>query len=247
MKCFIAAWSFRAGSGTWAETGAIGRSGPDDQAECADLLQTLCMKPVLGTLLFGLAVLSSPGVAAPPKSTPLRVSLFSDEMRFALPAGFVQGTNRRNGTHVLIEYVPRGETLATWTQLVTIQAYRGLGRSPASTAQIARQAFYPAACRDGASYHDLGERPIAHGLTRTLVVNGCASLPTGAYPKAMAGAGEQDFIVVFRTAESIYTLNYARRGAPYRNSGLSVPLSESEALVREVFGDVSLRGTYDNR
>lgn len=161
-------------------------------------------------------------------------------MSFRLPSDMVKATDRNNGTNVLIEYVPKGQNVGNWTRMVTVQAYRGLGASPTPTAAIARQAFYPASCRTGPIYRDFGERPVAPGVRRTLVAIGCASLPAGAYPKSLKGAGEQDFIMIFRDAETVYTLNYAERGAPF--SGKAPPrdpASTAEILTAQ-FGDVRL-------
>jgi hypothetical protein len=169
-----------------------------------------------------------------------RMPLLGRTLTFRLPAGFVQALNRNNGTNVLIEYVPRGETVENWTRMVTIQAYRGLGSSPRSTADIARQAFYPAACRVGPIYRDGGELTIAPGLKRSIVANGCASLPPGAYPAALAGAGEQDFIMVFRDGQSIYTLNYALRGAAFAGKAPPIAPNQAEAQLHAVFGNVTL-------
>lgn len=185
------------------------------------------------------ALLASPGNAREGAAT-TRVPLFNRTLSFTLPAGMAVVNNRNNGTNVLIEYVPKGETLATWTRLVTIQAYRGLGASPMSTAALARQAFYPAACKIGPIWRDGGERAVGGGLKRTLVANGCASLPAGAYPKALKGAGEQDFILIFRDAETVYTLNYAVRGAPFKGKAPPVAAERGEVLLSEVFGEVLL-------
>ncbi|MBK8374950.1 MAG: hypothetical protein IPL18_08815 [Sphingomonadales bacterium] len=196
------------------------------------------MKFRLRAMALGVAILSSTTIAAPPKPAETRLSMFSRELRFALPPEFVQVTNRRNDTHVLIEYVPKGESVANWTLMITVQAYRGLGRSPASTAQIARQAFYPAACTNGPIYHDSGEVALGDRLRRSLIVNGCASLPKGAYPKAKTGAGEQDFILIFRDDETVWTLNYAERRAPFDGKSPPVAFSRGEALLRKMFGEV---------
>lgn len=179
-------------------------------------------------------------LATPALAQSTQVALFDRSLTFNLPAGMVIANDRRNGTNVLIEYVPQGETLANWTRLVTIQAYRGLGRSPASTSAIARQAFYPAACKIGPIWYEGSERVVGSGLRRLLVANGCASLPAGVYSKALKGAGEQDFILIFRNAETIYTLNYAVRGAPFMGKAPPIPAGRGEALLREVFGEVRL-------
>jgi hypothetical protein len=192
--------------------------------------------PALLTALL-LATACSESVAAAEKT---KVPLLGKTLAFTLPTGFVRSTDENNGTNVLIEYLPAGENFENWTRLVTIQAYRGLGQDPRPTAEIARAAFYPAACKVGPIYLDLGEKTVAPGLKRTLVVDGCASLPDGAYPQALKGAGEQDFLMIFRDGETIYTLNYAERGEPFKGKSPPRPNANAEKILAEVFGPVTL-------
>lgn len=187
-----------------------------------------------------LALTMTSPLMASDTAQPASVPLFGRTLSFRLPADMVVANSRDNGTNILIEYVPEGETLTSWTRLVTVQAYRGLGKSPMGSAEIARQAFYPAACKTGPIYRDGGERILASGLKRTLITNGCASLPAGAYPKAMPGAGELDFILMFRDDETIYTLNYALRSRPFTARKAPIDIEQGEALLRQVFGEVQL-------
>ncbi|WP_447753415.1 hypothetical protein [Sphingopyxis fribergensis] len=197
------------------------------------------MKRIVAGLVLSFLALPH-ATAAHAKGTAETVPLYGRTLGFTLPADMVRANDKDNGTNRLIEYVPKGETVANWTRLVTIQAYRGLGTSPQPTAQIARQAFYPAACKVGLIYQDNGEKLLAGGLKRTLVINGCASLPPGAYPKALAGAGEQDFILIFRDADTIYTLNYAVRGKPFAGKAPPIAIASAETLLGEIFGDIRL-------
>lgn len=194
------------------------------------------------TFLVVLAGLTGAAIAAPPPKPAPRttVALFERNLGFTLPAGYQRLTDKNNGTNVLIEYAPVGETLANWTRLVTVQAYRGLGSSPEPTATIARRAFYPAACKRGPIYRDFGETALSREMRRTIVANGCASLPPGAYPQALAGAGEQDFIMIFRDAETIYALNYAERGAPFAGKAPPRSPEAAAAILAGLFGAVSL-------
>lgn len=195
----------------------------------------------IGALAPVAAAPARPPQKAQDPSTVTRVPLFNRTLSFGLPAGFETVTRKNNGTNVLIEYVPRGETVANWTRMVTIQAYRGLGRSAYSTSDIARQAFFPAKCKVGPLYSDLGERKERHDLTRAVIVTGCKSLPPGAYPKALAGAAEQDVILLFRDSETIYTLNYAERRPGLR---MKVP-SDAEKAAMQIFGAIALTETAE--
>jgi predicted LPLAT superfamily acyltransferase len=82
------------------------------------------------------ASISASLMAAPAQQA--QVPLFGRTLSFERPVGLVLANEKRNGTHVLVEYIPRGATLGNWTRMVTVQAYRGRGASPAPSAQIAR-------------------------------------------------------------------------------------------------------------
>ena len=46
--------------------------------------------------------------------------------------------------------------------------------------------------------------------------------------------------MVFRDAQSIYTLNYAVRGAAFAGKAPPIPVARGEAYLREIFGNVTL-------
>jgi hypothetical protein len=168
------------------------------------------------------------------------VPLFRRTLIFELPENLVLTNEKRSGTNVLIEYLPRGETFANWTHMVTIQASKGFSGSVLSSAEIARKAFYPSVCKNGPIYVDMGEAFFSSELKRSIIVNGCASLPSGAYPDALSGAGEQDFIMMFRDADAIYALNYAFRGKSFKAGRPPVTLKNAEKLLHATFGDIAL-------
>lgn len=198
------------------------------------------MKQLLLRIALAGCVLAISGCSESLAAAETKVALFGKTLSFTLPQGFTRATNNNNGTNVLIEYLPAGETWDDWTKLITIQAYRGLGKDPRSTADIARSAFYPAACKVGPIYLDLGEKTLSPGMKRTYIANGCASLPAGAYPQALKGAGEQDFLVIFRDGETIYTLNYAERGKPFQAKAPPRPNADAEKILTQIFGLVTL-------
>jgi len=201
------------------------------------------MKSKVCFLLLCAIVASSATGQKPAPVTPkrvFRIELFGRTLSFLLPEKMQLVTNQRNTVNLLMEFIPQGESLASWTRMVTIQAYRGLGASAQPTPSIARRAFYPAACKIGPIYRDGGERSVASDLKRTVIANGCASLPAGAYPLAMKGAGEQDFIYLFRDRETVYTLNYAERGAPFAGKSPPLRIDAGDSLLRDIFGEVTL-------
>lgn len=197
--------------------------------------------PAIGLLaLLSLSGSATSALAAEAPAVPNTViALYGRVLGFNLPDGFVAQAPKSNGTNFLMEFVPEGETVENWTRLVTIQAYKGAGQQATSSADIARSAFEPRACTTGPVYLFGGEQ-VQHGtLKRSLVVNGCAALPPGAYPKAMAGASERDAILLFRDADNLYALNYAER-SPLARKTVPFTLATATAKLAAMYGEVRL-------
>lgn len=197
--------------------------------------------PVIGLLaLLSLTGGAACALAADEATAPNTViPLYGRVLGFHLPAGFVAQPPKSNGTNFLMEFVPQGETVENWTRLVTIQAYKGAGAQATSSADIARNAFEPKACTVGRAYLFGGEQVQQGALKRSLVVNGCAALPAGAYPAAMQGASERDAILFFRDADNLYALNYAER-SPLASKLAPFTLESAKAELTRMFGAVRL-------
>lgn len=193
----------------------------------------------LPLLLAAVCTTAAAPPAKPGLATNSVIPLYGRVLSFHLPDGFVAQEPKSDGRNFLMEFVPRGETTANWTRLITVQAYQGAARQPTSSADIARQAFEPRACTNGPVYLFGGEQVQHGGLKRSLVVNGCASLPAGTYPKAMKGASERDAIFFFRDADTLYTLNYAER-SPLASKVVPFTLESAKAKLTELLGEVKL-------
>ena len=196
-------------------------------------------------LLTILASLSLAGFAtasteAPPTNFVIR--LYARVLGFHLPAGFRAVAPHSDGRQFLMEIVPEGETVENWTRLITIRATRGIPADLAS-ADIAKRVFDPASCTQGHLYRDFGERKVEGSLRLSVLAIGCGALPPGAYPAALSGAGEQDFILMFRDDDAIYTLNYAVRGAPFSGDHPPIDPALAEATLRAQFGTARVCAT----
>lgn len=170
------------------------------------------------------------------------IRLHERVMGFHLPAGFRALTPQGNDRQFLMEIVPQGEAVENWTRLITIRATHGI-RADLSSADIARKVFDPTSCTQGHLYRDFGERKVEGALKLSVLAIGCGALPPGAYPAALTGAGEQDFIFMFRDDDAIYTLNYAVRGAAFSGDRPPIDPASAEAVLRAQFGAVHVCAT----
>jgi hypothetical protein len=68
-------------------------------------------------------------------SLPSVTPIFSDLVRFTLPEGFAIAQEGARDPHYTREMVPEGETSEIWTQMITLNAEKGLSADPKSTPQ----------------------------------------------------------------------------------------------------------------
>lgn len=161
---------------------------------------------------------------------PLRVQyqLYDRLVSLALPKTYVATYQEEKSGQFIAEFAPDGETTDTWTRLVTVRALHGLGGAPVASDAVADKLFNPRVCTNGPIYRNFGERPFAPGITVTTIALGCASLPDGAYPAALKGAGEQDFAWLFRDATNFYAVKSSFRGAPWPVGKPPIPVADAD-------------------
>ncbi|MEG3146883.1 hypothetical protein U1839_19710 [Sphingomonas sp. RT2P30] len=191
-----------------------------------------------GVILAMFALLLPAGEAPATITAPTTnfvIRLYNRVLGFHLPANFQPVPPQSNDRQFLMEIVPKGETVENWTRLITIRATHGI-RPDLASAVIAKAVFDPVSCTQGHIYRNFGEKQIEGPLRLSVIAIGCGALPAGAYPAALTGAGEQDFILMFRDEDAIYTLNYAVRGAPFNADHPPIDLAQAEEILHAQFG-----------
>ena len=194
-------------------------------------------------LFLALTILFGAQAVADTVSRPVVMPLFRRVFDFNVAAGFTPQPLQRNDKEVLVEFLQNGETFDTWTRLVTVRGFRGIGASPASTREIAAQLFDPKPCGKSGSLFVGPEQTVTGTLRRTVVTISCGRSSGTVYPGEKAGGGEQDFLYVFRDNLHVYTLQYAMRGPAFDKPPIDP--ARAEAILTEQFGDVRLCASAD--
>lgn len=193
--------------------------------------------------LAALAVLIGSQAVADTGDRPVVMPLFRRVVDFRAPAGFTPQPLQRNDKEVLVEFLQNGETFDTWTRLITVRGFRGIGGSPMSTRDIATRLFDPKACGASGSLFVGPEQPVVGTLRRSVVVISCGRASGGTYAGEKAGGGEQDFLYVFRDDLHIYTVQYAMRGPSFDKPPIDP--AKGEAILNGALGEVRLCASAD--
>lgn len=137
--------------------------------------------------------------------------VFSQIVTMPGPAGFGTGVEATRGPSYVHELVPKGETVAHWTQMISLTGAEGLARgTPGKDAMRfagALAAGYHRACPDSFAGVKLAAPKVAGARATFAGWLGCGEA-------GRADLSEQMVFLVMIGTQDIYTLQWAARGAP---------------------------------
>lgn len=125
---------------------------------------------------------------------------------FALPEGF-QGAyeNERDGSY-LLEFVPEGQSVEDWTQMITLSGAKGLALqmpAPLDVAAAIGEGFRDS-CPESYRGSDEGAQQVAGADAAHLVMFSCGTV---------GAETESALILVASSGADVFTLQWAERGA----------------------------------
>jgi len=152
-----------------------------------------------------------------PASVTVISPVFSQLVRFSMPAQFVAAHENTKDNFYIREAVPRGETVETWTQMITVTGSKGMaGVANFSTQKLAASiAFgFKKACPESFAVKDLGEAKLGD-QEAYIAVAGCGRVETSADKHS-----EIALIVAVKGSSDGYTIQWAERAAPASGAGI---------------------------
>jgi hypothetical protein len=144
-------------------------------------------------------------------AVPTITPVFSQLILFTLPAHFVIGSDQRSGGFYLREHVPAGESVESWSTMVTLTGFKDLALNPSASLQgyLGRiTAGYESHCPGTYAVNQLGPRLI-DGRDAFAVIVSCGSVTEGA-----SAHSESSILLGIKGSADYYTLQWAERGSP---------------------------------
>jgi len=138
--------------------------------------------------------------------------VYAQLVKFSFPAGFQPAFQKDSGTFYIQEAVPKGETVDSWSQMITLTGSKGLAANPAATPQSMAQHIaggFRQACPDTFAARGLGKATIS-GHEAFIALVGCGDV------KAGKPHSEKAMIIAIKGSADGYTVQWAVRGAPIR-------------------------------
>jgi len=166
----------------------------------------------------------------PEKAFQLVLPLYGRILSMQLPAPFEPAYQAQNQNQFIQEYVPQGENLEDWSEMITIMSFKGIGRSPKTTEEIARLlGMSGKGCKQGWAAELLENKRISDDLELAVTFGSCNAILPTAYPGASDKKSEQTVGYLFRDNQNLYIVQYARRDS--NDGSPALPLNVENALT----------------
>jgi hypothetical protein len=171
------------------------------------------------TISIAIAVLSvlvaaahAQAPAAPKSATPASFTVISPVygqlVRFSMPSNFVAASENTNGGSYIREAVLKGETVKTWTQMITVTGAKGSAGNPQVTPEgfaVSIAAGFKRACPDTFAVKPFGASKFGD-QDGFVAVASCGRVETSADKR-----GETALIVAVKGSADYYTIQWAER------------------------------------
>ncbi len=157
--------------------------------------------------------------------------IFGQLVMLSLPKGFTTVFEDTSGNQYTREAVLDGETVAHWSQMITVTGAKGLAANPRVTAQSFVEEIaggFKNACPDTFSAKGLGTLKIS-GRDAFIALAGCGTVSADG-----DAHGEAALLVAIKGAADYYTIQWAERGPASAR-----PITFDEAMWKGRFNTLS--------
>jgi hypothetical protein len=161
------------------------------------------------------------------------VPIFSQTIVFKLPKGWIPGHENASQSSYILEFIPQGQTVQAWREMVTVQGYRDLAQNP-KAAPSAFLAVIAAGlkkiCGEELIVQFLGDRKV-DSYDAYAAIMGCPRLPVDAYG-AKAGQGEIAYYLAIKGSNDLYVVQRAVRGNAFDKGKAPILPSNADEFMR---------------
>src|SRR5665213_1014336 len=172
--------------------------------------------PFSAVVAIGLLCTSAhPSHAQTPATAPASFTVispvFGQLVRFSMPSTFIAASENTQDAFYIREAVPKGETVDTWTQMITITGSRGMAGIADFTPQKLTASIalgFKKACPESLKIKDLGATKFGE-RDAYMAVASCGKVDSSA-----DGHSETALIVAVGGATDAYTIQWAERKPP---------------------------------
>ncbi len=151
----------------------------------------------------------------PPDTKRLSASMLIFSQRFVhgLPVGWKPAFERTVGDKYIIEYLPAGQTVDDWREMITVQGFRNLAKVRGASPRRILEGMveeHRKVCGQRLVVKMLGERRVDSYLAFVAII-GCDGIQSDHFSGLRRGQGEIAYFVAIQGTNDIYLIHRAVR------------------------------------
>ncbi|MGI9331394.1 MAG: hypothetical protein ACR2QB_11855, partial [Gammaproteobacteria bacterium] len=160
--------------------------------------------------------------------------VFSQGLRYRVPAGWVPAFRQARGNLYLLEYIPEGEVIESWSEMLTIQAVKmgSWSATPATILNSMRETLYRI-CPKTVIHTRLGTKDI-QGFEAIEALHGCGKFTEDQPSGARRGQGEVAYVLAIQGRNDIYLIQKAMRVDSFKPKKSPLTAANLQDFVAEV-------------
>jgi len=170
----------------------------------------------------------SPGAAT--------VAIFDIRLTHRHPSGWKVGHEQQNDRALIREYVPAGQSVHDWREMITLQVFRNLALNPkAAPAEfLGRLAnLMRRTCPEAVLIQPLGPQTIGSASGETAII-GCRQVAQNQVSGLRRGQGELAVYLIFRAHNHLILLHRAARGPAFEAANAPIHPGNSLVLLKSM-------------
>lgn len=164
-----------------------------------------------------------------------QIPIFSQTLTFMLPDGWVPVYEKRVGDWYISETVPMDQSAKNWSEMVTINGFKGAaGRTEPVQAIEAIAKRFEAACPESFVYTPIGATEV-DGYRGFEAIIGCGEMPADEPTGARKGQSEIAYILAIKGSKDVYMVQKALRGQAFAKANLPLTLGNYKEFSAMLF------------
>jgi len=162
--------------------------------------------------------------------------IFSQLVVHGIPKGWKPGYEKTMPARYIQEFVPAGESVEAWSEMITVQGLKDMSQNPNMTPKALLSMVaggIKKKCGENFIGQAIGEQKVDSYEAYSAII-GCANLPANQPTGVKQGQGEVAFYLAIKGARDIYVIQRAVRTNAFDPTRSPITVDRISTLMRDV-------------
>lgn len=161
--------------------------------------------------------------------------IYSQKLSHMLPIGWIPVFDKVQGERYIIEYVPKGQSINNWTEMITVIGFKGAAKiAKPIDAILSTSNNIKKVCPSNHIYSSIGTTKV-DGYSGYEAIVGCAEMPNSHRAGISKGQGEIAYYLAIAGDQEIYFIQKAIRSEAFLKSRPPLTPENYKEFISSIF------------